>query len=217
MVAILDPDLLTGGKYCCQCLKEITSASFTLPNDPINATFCSKACQMKADLQWHRVLCSPQPLPTPANPIPRAGAKELKARHDAQTAFVELLKKENNVSSLAVAKLLCRMVAEEEAQILTGSSASPELPDAIGTIKYSFNDHLEPLRLVQIESSATIEKEMGLLKQVFATATEGLGELMTAETYYLNLKGKIAHNQFGVSYGEGRKDRVSSFLHSLFP
>lgn len=76
-----------------------------------------------------------------------------------------------------------------------------DAPDHDDNAQY---DHMERLRYVDTEVT---QEEKTLLSNVLAVALPGLERLLGDDRHDI-LKGKIRYNSIGVSFGEGRDDKV---------
>lgn len=187
------------------------------PSDPLDATYCSKACHIASKNQSQNVLFGLEP-PLPTAPEddekPKTEA-DLEVRRATQERFVEILRKTGASRPLLVARFVACMVAEQSAKFsaaLPGSkSPSPaamfKLPEPEGDpTAYSFYDHIERLKFLEILETPAEVEEREALKDVLKSAMEGLEEFV-GDRYAL-LKGKMAYNAIGVSFSGGRDDKV---------
>ncbi|KAG8719447.1 hypothetical protein FRC09_011118 [Ceratobasidium sp. 395] len=146
--------------------------------------------------------------------------EELAARRKAQEDFVELLQTTGVTRSLLVARFIACMIAEQSVKLgaavpdspSSKSSKSPSsaalfgIPEAEGdSTVYSFYDHIERLRFLEIVETPAELAEMEALKGVLQTGMEGL-EQFVGDRYAL-LKGKMAYNSIGVCFDGGREDK----------
>jgi import receptor subunit TOM20 len=128
------------------------------------------------------------------------------------------LKRTGNTAPLLVARFIGRVVSDETAKLVPAELAVPpppsDLPEpdalqpsAYGS-EYTYNDHMERLRHLEIEESPSTEEEVTLLKKILANAMAGLEEFFKDDQKYLTLKGTMLYNGIGVSYSGGRDDKV---------
>jgi import receptor subunit TOM20 len=136
-------------------------------------------------------------------------------------AFVELLRKTGVTRPLLVARFVACMVAEQSAKLgaaVSTFSSKPLSPTAMFGLPepegdpsvYSFYDHIERLRFLEILETPAEVEEMEALKKVLQSAMEGL-EQFVGDRYAL-IKGKMAYNSIGVCFSGGRDDKVRIWL-----
>ncbi|KAG8746427.1 hypothetical protein FRC10_005138 [Ceratobasidium sp. 414] len=209
--------------HCTHCLRKI-DFPLSFPDDPLEATYCSKTCHMTSKVQSQNVLFGLEP-PLPPTPgvdeeeNPKT-EEELEARRKAQEDFMELLRNTGVTRPLLVARFIACMIAEQSAKLGAVVPTSPPsksskppspaalfgLPEAEGDADtYSFYDHIERLRFLELLESSTETTEMEALKKVLQAAMEGL-EQFVGDRYAL-LKGKMAYNSIGVCFSGGRDDK----------
>ncbi|KAG8716240.1 hypothetical protein FRC11_006634 [Ceratobasidium sp. 423] len=216
VVAALDFDLQNLRTHCTHCLRRV-DVPISVPDDPLDATYCSKACQMASRIQSQNVLFGLDP-PLPPNPSEPEQPKtetELVERRKSQEDFVETLRKTGATRALLVARFIASMVAEQSAKL--GAAVNPSsknsspadlfgLPEPEGDpTTYSFYDHVERLRYLEIPETPVELDEVNALKKVMKNAMAGLEEFV-GDRYPL-LKGKMAYNVIGVAFGAGRDDK----------
>ncbi|KZW03760.1 hypothetical protein EXIGLDRAFT_599478 [Exidia glandulosa HHB12029] len=203
MAAALDVDLEGTGKYCSQCFRALTGSVVRIPDDPLKSAYCSEECRDLAAYQHHSFAFGigsliPQE-PTPPPPAPRRAA---------QNAFAELVRSTGRLRPLLTLRLFAHQVMSETYKLLAGVTPAPPsgLPEA-DTSDYTFADHVERLRFLELE--APVEEHVAM-RAVFATAlnTDDPAEVVTDERYDM-LKGKVGYNAIGVAFGNGREDRPS--------
>jgi len=105
-----------------------------------------------------------------------------------------------------MARVIARQVSIETAQMLTSMGHTPLIdPKVVLTDggDYSFNDHLERLRYLDVASSDEVGK---LFKAVLQFAIPGLEYLASEERLSVYL-GMMAYNAFGVCFEGGRGDK----------
>ncbi|KAF8605323.1 MAS20-domain-containing protein [Ceratobasidium sp. AG-I] len=215
VVTALDLDLQALRSHCTHCLRKIEFPT-SFPSDPLDSAYCSKPCYLASKNQSQNVLFGLEP-PLPTAPEddekPKTEA-DLEVRRAAQEKFVEILRKTGVSRPLLVARFVASMVAEQSAKFsaaLPGSkSASPaamfKLPEPEGDqTAYSFYDHIERLKFLEILETPEEVEEREALKDVLKSAMEGLEEFV-GDRYAL-LKGKMAYNAIGVSFSGGRDDK----------
>ena len=209
MVAALDADLIGTGTYCSYCLRATQPATaIYVPLDPFQSTYCSKECQHAAEEQYQSLLFSPLKLATPANPTPTQTKAQVEERRKAQEAFAAYIKEHGKTASLLILRIVGQLLADEHRRLL-GSELKHEFPQVPKESKlaYSFYDYLERLKTIEIAPGVSEEAEMEHCRGLLKLALEGLEEFLDDEKY-LTLKGKVAYNAFGVTYGTGRTTRV---------
>ncbi|GAB1519733.1 mitochondrial import receptor subunit tom20 [Rhizoctonia solani] len=217
VVATLDFDLQNLRTHCTHCLRRI-DAPISVPDDPLDATYCSKGCQVASKIQSQNVLFGLDP-PLPSNseePEKPKTEAELVERRKSQEEFVETLRKTGATRALLVARFIACMVAEQSAKL--GAAVSPSsknsspadlfgLPEPEGDSNtYSFYDHVERLKYLEITETPIEIEEVNALKKAMKNAMEGLEEFV-GDRYPL-LKGKMAYNAIGVAFGGGRDDKA---------
>ncbi|QRV72876.1 SET domain protein [Ceratobasidium sp. AG-Ba] len=219
VVTALDLDLQALRTHCTHCMQEI-DIPITVPDDPLEAVYCSTTCHMSSKAQSQNALFGLEP-PLPLAPEdddqkPKTD-EELEARKKAQEDFIQLLRNTGATRPLLVARFVACMVAEQSAKLgaatptsLSSKPPSPAeifgLPEPEGDDSaYSFHDHIERLRFLEIVENPAEIAEMEALKKVLQTAMEGL-EGFVGDRYAL-LKGKMAYNAIGVCINGGRDDK----------
>ncbi|CAE6443228.1 unnamed protein product [Rhizoctonia solani] len=216
IVAVLDFDLQNLRTHCTHCLRRV-DVPISVPDDPLDASYCSKECQTVSKIHSQNVLFGLDP-PVPPNPDepekPKSEA-ELVERRKSQEEFVEILRKAGATRALLVARFIASMVAEQSAKL--GAAINPSsknsspadlfgLPEPEGDpAAYSFYDHVERLKYLEILETPIELEEVNALKKVMRNAMEGLEEFV-GDRYPL-LKGKLAYNVIGVAFGSGRDDK----------
>ncbi|KAG8759535.1 hypothetical protein FRC12_009732, partial [Ceratobasidium sp. 428] len=168
VVTALDLDLQALRTHCTHCLRKI-DFPLSFPDDPLEATYCSKTCHIASKTQSQNTLFGLEP-PLPSIPGDDEEQKpkteeELAARRKAQEDFVELLRTTGVTRSLLVARFIACMIAEQSVKLGAAvpdsppskSSKSPSsaalfgIPEAEGdSTVYSFYDHIERLRFLEI-------------------------------------------------------------------
>jgi import receptor subunit TOM20 len=154
--------------------------------------------------------------PNPDEPNKPKTQAELAARRKTQEHFVETLRKTGATRPLLVARFIACMVTEQSAKM--GAAVNPGsrnsspaalfgLPEPEGDPSvYSFYDHIERLKYLEIVETPTEVEEVNSLKGVLKSAMDGLEEFV-GDRYPL-LKGKMAYNAIGVAFSGGRDDKV---------
>lgn len=202
--------------YCSYCLRSITpDVAIHAPTDPFQASYCSATCKERAEQEYENLLFSTVPMPTPANPNPSRTKAQVEERRRVQEAFASLIKDSGRVSALLIIRFIGQLLADEHARLI-GNEMKYELPqvDKESKLVYSFYDYIERLRSLDITAGTQEEAEMKHCRTLLHMAVEGLEEFLDDEKY-LTLKGKVAYNSFGVTYGTGRTTRVTTFLCTL--
>ncbi|KAF8528939.1 MAS20-domain-containing protein [Hysterangium stoloniferum] len=201
IITVLDPDLESVGSHCSQCLRKINpGVSIRLPDDPLQTSYCSQACQTKARLESYGILFGSEP-PIPDTPPPSATDKKLRTK--AQEELVSHLRK-GKTAPLLVARLIAKQLAEEIANV-SSNSVPNHSTSATSEKDYNLYDHIERLRYLALPVD---DEETALLSQILKTSVPGLEQMLTSERYAI-FKGKILYNAIGVCFGEGR-DKPSS-------
>lgn len=220
VVTALDPDLLTKGTHCGQCLRPIEpEMSLQLPKDDssqnaFELTYCSKDCMVNSKKQSHTLLFtldSPLPAEIPAGP-PMPNQNE--ERHAAQEKFAQYIKRENRSIPLLVSRFVARQVAAETQKMVEATNPGAKKTGPIEgdytnseaqSESYALADHIERLRYLEVVPN---KEELQLFTDVLKTGLPGLEEFITEERH-ITLTGKMAYNVFGVCFGGGRSDKVS--------
>ncbi|KNZ76044.1 Mitochondrial import receptor subunit tom20 [Termitomyces sp. J132] len=153
VVTALDADLQESGKYCAHCLRSIqsgTSVELSKDANPINSTFCSKACLTANKTQSHNLLfTSESPLP-PALGQPLS-AEGRAARLKAQERYIALLKKEKRAAPVLLGRFIARQIAVETAKMSNLATPDSDFTNAEG---YLLADHIERLRYIDLKPDA---------------------------------------------------------------
>ncbi|KAB5596319.1 MAS20 domain-containing protein [Ceratobasidium theobromae] len=216
VVAALDSDLQAQRTHCTHCLQQVDSPQSVL-DDPINAIYCSTACEHASKTQSQNVLFGLDP-PLPLAPgelqPPRTQA-DLAVRRKIQEEFIKILRKTGATHPLLVGRFIASMVAEQGAKLSAAASSSSGTPSPAALFDlpepdsnsntYSFYDHIERLKYLEIVETPAELEEVNSLKQVLKSALDGLEEFV-GERYPL-LKGKMAYNAIGVTFSGGRDDK----------
>lgn len=146
--------------------------------------------------------------PLPEQLIPEAANLSKDERDRAQAAFAEYIQKSGKSAPELMARVIARQVSIETAQMITSMGHSP-LANANVVLTdggdYTFNDHLERLRYLDVAAS---EEGGKLFKTVLQLAIPGLEHLATEERLSVYL-GMMAYNAFGVCFEGGRDDKVN--------
>ncbi|KZT62084.1 MAS20-domain-containing protein [Calocera cornea HHB12733] len=213
VVAQLDMDLEGTSRYCSHCFKEILPFQSLSPvHDLLLSTYCSGECEMLASTQSQNLLFGRGPR------VPDGVALDQKERSEEaeierrayQQAFADFLKASNWTQVLLVARFCARQVAEEvkklEPQPLSLLERSRLPEPAAGSPNYTFFDHVERLKYLDIKPIEMVMLENHLLKDVLSKAVDGLEELVSLDKY-LMMKGKMAYNAIGVAFAGGRDDK----------
>jgi len=201
MASALDMDLEGKGTHCSQCMRSLSGVTaLTLEDDPLGVAYCSPGCKAHANDQHHSLLFSLEPVPVLGfDDVPAPGP-----RRAAQAALAEHLKKSGISRSLVALRLFTHQTMSDTQKALRPldkpQSVLPE-PDA-GTYgsDYTFGDHLERLRFLEVHAD---DKEVKFSKAVLDAALNAGEELLTDEQYN-TFKGKVAYNGIGVVYNGGR-------------
>jgi len=116
-----------------------------------------------------------------------------------QEAFVAKLKEQGKLAPLLITKFIGRMVEDEHEKILRlmdGSTVEgqpkkvkTDLPEPEGDAEYSFWDHMERLRYLEILPNPADQEVCKSIQDLLKVSVEGLEEFV-AEEKYLTLKGK---------------------------
>jgi len=146
--------------------------------------------------------------PLPEQLIPEAAGSSKDERDRAQAAFAEYIQKSGKAAPELMARVIARQVSIETAQMITSVGHSP-LADANVVLTdggdYTFNDHLERLRYLDV---AAFEEGGKLFQTVLQLAIPGLEHLATEERLSVYL-GMMTYNAFGVCFKGGRDDKVN--------
>ena len=165
-----------------QLLKDSSSSTFHL-------TYCSKACMIDSNKQSHSILFSSEPPLPPELPFPLSLPDNREARRAAQIKFIEFLEKDNNTSSLLLARLIARQVTAEMQKMIETTTPSTkrnsllenDFTNSDGTDHgYGIGDHLERLRYLEI---APNKEEVTLLSNVLEMALPGLEGFIMEERH----------------------------------
>lgn len=183
-------------------------------SDRFDSAYCSKDCLVKATTYSQGILFTLES-PLPEHLIPEAANLSKDERDRAQAAFAEYIRKSGKSTPELMARVIARQVSIETAQLITSMGQSP-LANANVTLTdggdYTFNDHLERLRYLDV---AAFEEGSKLFKAVLELAIPGLEHLATEERLSVYL-GTMAYNAFGVCFECGRDNKVMS-AHWLRP
>jgi len=193
-------DLIGSGKYCSQCLRATQrSESITVPLDPLQSTYCSEKCQQAAEAHWNALLFAAIPPATPTNPTPKRTKAQVEERRKVQEAFVTRLKDQGKLAPLLITRFIGRMVEDEHEKIVSlmdGSTVEgkpkngkTDLPEPEGEAEYSFWDHMERLRYLEIMSNPADLEVCKSIQDLLRVSVEGLEEFVSEERY-LTFKGK---------------------------
>ncbi|KAG8761436.1 hypothetical protein FRC14_003849 [Serendipita sp. 396] len=212
IVACLDADLIGSSEYCAYCLRVITSKGSCIkpPLDPFQSNYCSTGCQRSAEEQYQDLLFGAVPPATPANPFPNRTKAIVEERRAAQESFVNLIKHGGKTSPLLILRFIGQLVADEHRRLLS-SELKNDLPDVDPESKltYSAHDHVERLRSIETQAGIQEDEEISQCRNLLKLAVDGL-EAFLDDTKYMLLKGKLAYNCYGVTYGLGRTDKPYS-------
>ncbi|KIY73922.1 MAS20-domain-containing protein [Cylindrobasidium torrendii FP15055 ss-10] len=204
VVATLDPDLAAAGTHCSHCLRLIESdLALRTPGDLIDATYCSKTCQIESKSDYHNLLFTterPLPEPIPIAP-PTPEAMEKRARVEAE--YAAHLKKVNRNDRYLAGRFVARQISMETVRLASGIDAKPPKFTHSSGDDYGLGDHMERLRFIEVEISP---EDTTLLGNVLGAAMPDLNKFVNDERMAI-LIGKLAYNSFGVTYGGGRSDR----------
>jgi len=193
-------DLIGTGKYCSQCLRATQKAeSITAPLDPLQSTYCSKECQQAAEAHCNALLFAAIPPPTPTNPTPKRTKAQVEERRKVQEAFTAKLKEQGKLAPLLITRFIGRMIDNEHEKIIRlmeGSNdegkpkkVKTDLPEPEGETEYSFWDHMERLRYLEILPNPADQEVCKSIQDLLKVSVEGLEEFI-AEERYLTLKGR---------------------------
>ncbi|KAF8559133.1 hypothetical protein OG21DRAFT_1403580 [Imleria badia] len=202
----LDADLKGKGTHCSHCLRLIDGDTAVRPDsDRFNSVYCSKDCHSKTMTYSQGILFTLEP-PLPEQLIPEAANFSKEERDCAQAAFAEYIQKSGKSAPELMARVIARQVSIETAQMIPSTGHSP-LANADVVLTdggdYTFNDHLERLRYLDVAAS---EEGGKLFKTVLQLAIPGLEHLATEERLSVYL-GTMTYNAFGVCFEGGRDDK----------
>ena len=146
--------------------------------------------------------------PLPEQLIPEAANLSKDERDRAQAAFAVYIQKSGKAALELMARVIARQVSIETAQMITSMGHSP-LANANVMLTdggdYTFNDHLERLRYLDVPA---FEEGGKLFKTILQLAIPGLEHLATEERLSVYL-GTMVYNAFGVCFDGGRDDKVN--------
>jgi import receptor subunit TOM20 len=187
------------------------SLSLTEESNRLACTFCSKACLVANKAQSHSLLFT-HDVPLPLEVVSGMAPPEvLEERKRVQENFVTYVKKEGRATPLLAARFIARQVALETNKIVDSVKRTiPEKSDFMDAEDggYQLADHLERLRFLDVVPP---KEEYPLLVGVLQTALPGLEHFVLDERHAI-LHGKIAYNAYGVTFGGGRDDKVSTLF-----
>lgn len=165
-------------------------------------------CRTRAKAYSQGMLFTLEP-PLPEHLIPEAANFSREERDRAQAAFAEYIKKSGKAAPELMARVIARQVSIETAQMVTSMGHEPLVNANVVLTDggdYTFNDHLERLRYLDVAPSDEGGK---LFKAVLQLAIPGLEHLATEERLSVYL-GMMAYNAFGVCFEGGRNDKVNA-------
>ncbi|KAF8138309.1 hypothetical protein EV363DRAFT_1393768 [Boletus edulis] len=205
----LDADLQGKGTHCSHCFRLIQRDTAVRPDsDRFNSVYCSEDCHVKSMTYSQGILFTLES-PLPEQLIPEAANISKDERDRAQAAFAEYIQKSGKSALELMARVIARQVSIETAQMITSLGQSP-LANPIVVLTdggdYTFNDHLERLRYLDV---APFEEGGKLFETVLKLAIPGLEHLATEERLSVYL-GMMAYNAFGVCFDGGRDDKPAS-------
>jgi len=203
VVAVLDADLEGKGGHCSNCLREFVDHSPIRPlGDPLSASYCSEDCQLQAALNHHHLLFGKGAAILETPTLPSDDDTVINApRAAAQAQLVEAFHTSGKSGLLLVARFIARMVADETRKLAKTGSAPNMAQD-----EYTLFDHLERLRFLEIADNEW-QGQSKLLANALKLAADGLDEFLQNDRYGV-LLGKMAYNAIGVTFNEGRSDKV---------
>lgn len=116
-----------------------------------------------------------------------------------QEGFVTIFKNQGKLAPLLITRFIGRMVEDEHEkiiQLMEGSTVESrpkkvktDLPEPEGEAEYSFWDHMERLRYLEILPNPADQEVCKSVQDLLKISVEGLEELIAEERYY-TLKGK---------------------------
>lgn len=203
VVSALDGDLEGKGLHCSHCFRPISPDSAVRPpegTDKFGPTYCSKECELKSVNQSQGLLFGT------TSPVPETELtpEMISKRALAQDAFVSRLRAHGKTAPLLVARFNARQVSGELSKMFPGMPGEPAA--LLGLTDFTLYDHAERLRFLEVTAE---EEEVASFRNVLESVLPGLDQFITDERYS-TLKGQMLYNSYGVYYGEGRDDRVSS-------
>jgi import receptor subunit TOM20 len=207
VVAALDADLESSGKYCSHCFRELQKSDSSVIHSPedansLGSSYCSEECFKTSKAQSTSLLFS---LESPLPPeLPTVEDIDKGARKNAQAKFVGYVQKEKRAGPLLIARFIARQVAVETAKL--AKKEPPEKNNDFTTADggdYMLVDHMERLRLLEVEPT---EEELPLIADVLQKTLPGLEQFVTKERY-ATLVGKMLYNAIGVG---SRDDKVGN-------
>ncbi|XP_006456742.1 hypothetical protein AGABI2DRAFT_195752 [Agaricus bisporus var. bisporus H97] len=207
VVAVLDADLESSGKYCSHCFRELQdsdSSAIRLSEDvnSLGSSYCSEECLNNSKIQSTSLLFT---LESPLPPeLPTSEDIDNEGRKAAQAKFVEYLQKEKRAGPLLVARFISRQVAVETAKLVKKDAPmqSNDFTTADGG-DYMLVDHMERFRYLEVQPK---EEELPLIANVLQKTLPGLEQFVTKDRY-TTLVGKMLYNAIGVG---SRDDKPES-------
>ncbi|TDL29532.1 hypothetical protein BD410DRAFT_779958 [Rickenella mellea] len=199
IISALDPSVQSAKTHCSQCMRKVqTDMTISPESDLLDSVYCSKKCQLDAKAQSQNFLFGLEP-PVPLDIIPLPiTADTQSARKEAQTSFVDYLKRTSKVGPLLVARLVATQIGYELAKAVNPQLASSFTghPGSNSNSPYSINDHLERLRYLQM---TVPDAESTLSRNLFKKTLLDFGEEHSTLRHIV-IRGKIAYNAIGVCF-----------------
>lgn len=128
--------------------------------------------------------------------MPKRTKAQVEERRKVQEAFVAKLKEQGKLAPLLITRFIGRMVEDEHEKIVRlmdveGQSKKVKtgLPEPEGDAEYSFWDHMERLRYLEILPNPADQGVCKTIQDLLRVSVEGLEEFV-AEEKYLTLKGQ---------------------------
>jgi mitochondrial import receptor subunit TOM20 len=198
VLATLDPDLISSGTHCAQCLRVIIPGMSLHPEgDQLSSSFCSRECQTAAYSKYGKLLFSLEP-PIPEL-APEITADMMRRRKKSQEAFVQFLQ-QHVVRFQSCTYLTAQFIAN---YIIDGLiSKGPFSTESVND--YALSDHLERIRYLELSN---LEEQHKLVYGIFENIMPGLQQFLSLQRFS-SLVGKMAYNAFGVCFSGGRNDKV---------
>jgi len=207
-VATLDPDLMSKGSHCAQCLRVIVPGLSLQPEgDLLSASYCSRECQTTARSKYGKLLFTLEP-PVP-EVAPEITPSMTSGRKKGQEAFVKFLQSEDakfQSYTYLTAQFIAIYLMDELVQVTSGEGKSPFSSGSVDD--YTLSDHFERLRYLELSK---LEDQYKIVNDIFEHAMPGLERFLTLDRF-CTLMGKMAYNAFGVTYSGGRDDKPESSL-----
>ncbi len=159
---------------------------------------------MKLKTQSQSLLFGPEyAIPIELNPNEDPAFAE--KREDAQLAFARFIQEFGRIHVTLVARFVARQVVNETVKLLpVGHPSVPTETEEWTKHGYTLFDHVERVRFLELNIR---EEEAEQLRAILKANLQGLEDFVTNERYAV-LIGKMAYNTYGISFSDGRDDKV---------